>query len=112
MTRTKSMNAESTEAVIVCLNEEVRRTARLILFTSLVYDPVSINEAISFKSIQIKIKSNHQQNNKGHKTPIPEQPNRAKPQKNQFTSHPIDPNPIIKTLKSKLKIDSPNSNSQ
>lgn len=51
-TRAKSRKAESTDAVNLRLSEIVRRTARPIRRTSLVYEPVSISDAISFKSIK------------------------------------------------------------
>lgn len=48
--RAKLRNAESTDAFSFRLNAMVRRTARRILRTSRAQAPVSISEAISFKS--------------------------------------------------------------
>lgn len=49
--RTWSRKEDITEAVNFFLNAIVRRTARAILRTSFEYEPVSITDAISFKSM-------------------------------------------------------------
>lgn len=49
-TRAKSRKAESTGTFSFLLNAIVRRIARTILRTSLVYEPVSMSDAISFNS--------------------------------------------------------------
>ena len=58
-TSAKSIKAESTGAVNLRLSVIVRRIARPIRRTSFVYEPVSISDAISFKSINPKYAQNY-----------------------------------------------------
>lgn len=54
------MNDERTGAVSLDLKAIVRRTAREILRTSLELEPVSMMDAISFKSVRSKSKSENE----------------------------------------------------
>jgi hypothetical protein len=53
-TSAKSRKAERTGAVNLRLSDFVRRRARATRRTSFVYEPVSISDAISFKSVNPK----------------------------------------------------------